>query len=163
MNNGPSPTGILADIPALIASGRDWLPCSVGLDELVLWLALVPLEEKGEREDLLKSLETGPLIATRSGRITGRQAQRMPTQGSTKESITAGASDHKTEVGATSRAVQTQRTMEATRSLRDAVSYHQVYQKVKKGVLTRSQGRISHKAPPSALPASADSTPSVLV
>ena len=120
MNNGPSPTGILAEIPALIASGRDWLPWySVGLDELVLWLALVSLEEKGEREDLLQSLETGPLIATSSGRMTGRQAQRMPTQGSVKESITAGASVHKTEVGATSRLVQTQRTMEAIKSLRN--------------------------------------------
>lgn len=57
----------------------------------MLWL---PFDLRGDQEevdDLLNNLDAGPLMAIKSGRSTGRQAQTMPTQGSTKDRITAGA------------------------------------------------------------------------
>ena len=57
----------------------------------MLPLALAFIGDQEDVDDLLKILDAGPLMASMSGRITGRQAQTMPMQGSTKESITAGA------------------------------------------------------------------------
>ena len=56
---------------------------------LELHLPLRCIQE--ERDGRLKTLDTRPFEAYKSGRITGRQAQTMPTQGSRKESITDGA------------------------------------------------------------------------
>ena len=92
MKSGPSPTGILADIAALIDSatekvvGFSWVP-----DALVLWLVLDIRDDQVDVDGILNILDAGPLMAIRSGRMVGRQAQTMPRQGSTKESIIAGA------------------------------------------------------------------------
>lgn len=97
---------------------------ALGPDEVVLWLALGACVLDETFEVLLNTLVTGPVIATKSGRMTGRQAQSMPTQGSAKESMTAGASVQSCEAGSPrSREVKTQRMMEATRSLRCSFSY----------------------------------------
>ena len=60
-------------------------------DLLVLWLVLDFRGDQEEVDGLLNILDAGPLMAIKSGRIVGRQAHTMPTHGSTKESITAGA------------------------------------------------------------------------
>ena len=92
VKSGPSPTGILADIAALMDSATEkvvkfsWFP-----DALVLSLVLDLRDDQEEVDGILKILDAGPLMAIKSGRIVGRQAQTMPTQGSTKESIIAGA------------------------------------------------------------------------